>query len=154
IFAGWGAGADIEIVVRKREVSGPDGGQETAIAVERGVEAGFEELLGFWRRSAEGEYFERPDLGDETEQERPDFLGEVRTTVVLAPMLLIAGARKVVEELVAGGAGGFVLDFILLDLPGHSCRFGNHAANVMAVGTEHSGFVLQDCAEIQAVGFQ
>src|SRR5262252_8694472 len=54
--------SDVEIVVRQFELARTQIPQQTAIAVECGVEAGFEHLFGLRGWGAEGKNLERPDF--------------------------------------------------------------------------------------------
>src|SRR5579859_1069621 len=153
IFAQCGSSANIEIVVRERQISGAEIGEQTAIAVESGIEAVFEHLFRLGRRYTEREDFQRPDLRDQPEEKGQNFFTAIRLTVALAPTLLIARARQIIEKLVTSHSGQVSLDVALLDLPRNFARFRDGLAHIVTIRGERLVFMLQNRTQIQSVRF-
>src|SRR6185436_20820697 len=102
----WGRLPGVEIAVRHLGLAGPDLPEHCLVPIERGIEAGLEHLFGFRRGWAELEDLERADLRDDPDEEGRALFAEGRFQVLLSPVLLVAGARQVVQELLPRRAGG------------------------------------------------
>src|SRR4051812_9498870 len=71
----------------------------------------------------------------------------------MAPALLIARAREVIEKLLFRYARLVLHDLILFQTPRNACGLWKNLADIMTVGTDHLIFIGEDGLEVQAISF-
>ncbi len=120
IFASSSDFAHIEIVVGKFEAAFAYSCEETAIAVNSGVETIFKKFLCFGIRSSEGKNLYRADLGKNSNEEREELVARAWPVIILSPFFLVTSARQVVEKPFAGDSWQVLLNIVLLKIPGDS----------------------------------
>jgi hypothetical protein len=154
VFTGFGDGAGIEIIVY--ETAGTrivDLAKQLFVVGNRAVEAGHEQLLCFRGGNLERQSSEWADFGDEAKEECDELGPERRLTVFFFPILLVAGARQVVEEFLFGDSGDVFLNITFLGIPGGFGHFGNDLADGAAIGSERKIVICENGFHVEAVGF-
>src|SRR5580693_586627 len=102
IFARARHRADVEIVVRQIQMSfALLLFYKAFILLACGVEALHEKRFSVWRGRFEGECAEWASLGNDSDDEREQACAEARLLILRAPIVTVAGARKVIQKLPA-----------------------------------------------------
>src|SRR5207248_9000407 len=140
--------ANVKIVIRQFQPVAARSRQQLAVAVDGGVEARHVELLRLRSERLIRECIEWSGPGYDAKERGQQSRPEARPLVRRTPVLFVAGAREVVEELLARNAGNFPPDLLLFDLPRHfgqGRKDGSHGAAVRSdrqIHTQEHGLEL------------
>ena len=104
------------------------------------------------RRRFERQRFQRAHLRDQAEEEGEDARADARLLVLVVPLLLVAGAREIVEELLARDAGARLSQLVLFQVPGDLGHLGNDRADGMPERPEGEVEAGEHVLQFEAVG--